>query len=54
MTVLKILWTLAGGPLNLEALGFSLSSLYVNLELYASNTAHGGTLYNYTCWYVVF
>jgi hypothetical protein len=27
LTVLKILNTLAGGPLNIEALGFSLSSL---------------------------
>jgi hypothetical protein len=27
ITVLKILYTLAGGPLNFEALGFSLSSL---------------------------
>jgi hypothetical protein len=27
ITVLKILYTLVGGPLKLEALGFSLSSL---------------------------
>ena len=31
---LKILYTLAGGPLNFEALGFSLSSLQVNPALY--------------------
>jgi hypothetical protein len=27
ITVLKIKYTLAGGPLNVEVLGFSLSSL---------------------------
>jgi hypothetical protein len=31
--MLKILYTLVGGPLNCEALGFSLSSLYVNSAL---------------------
>jgi hypothetical protein len=31
--VLKILYTLTGGPLNFEALGFILSSQYVYLEL---------------------
>jgi hypothetical protein len=32
--VLKIKYTLAGGPLNVEALGFSLSSLYINPALH--------------------
>jgi hypothetical protein len=31
--VLKILYTLVGGPLNFEALGFSLLSLLVNPAL---------------------
>ena len=33
ITVSKISYTLARGPLNFEAIGFSLSSLYVNLAL---------------------
>ena len=33
MTVLKILYTMTGGPLNIEDLGISLSSLWVNPTL---------------------
>ena len=33
ITVLKILYTLVGGPLNAEVLGFRLSSLWVNTAL---------------------
>ena len=39
ITMLKTLYTLTGGPLNFEALGFSLSSLQRNLEL----RGEGGT-----------
>jgi hypothetical protein len=33
ITALKILYTLIRGPLNFEAIAFSLSNLYVNLAL---------------------
>ena len=38
--VVKILYTLAGGPLNCEALGFNLSSLKVNSALVLINTGY--------------